>query len=507
MSLPTLQQVCARQGQRVAFRHADQTLSYAELTATVKPYAAALSAQGVRPGMRVALLCTSTPDCVFAVHALIWLGATLQPLSARQPLASLRAQLQRLGSEVLLDPTQSLPTAVDVSLPAMLKWQPSAAPAPACVRLQPAHVLTVMLTSGSTAAARPVPLTVANHLASARAVAERLQHNAEDCWLLCLPLHHIGGLAIVLRSLIVAGSLYLCGRIDARQLRRLLAAEPVISLASMVPTMLQRLLAVAPDSVASGLRALLIGGAPATAELLQQARAAALPVLPTYGMTEACSQLATLAPKQAAGVDFLQHRGLAGTALDGVELRVTDAGGKPMPLGQTGRIMVRGEMISRDMLRQQPEVAVWRQQGWLLTDDYGRITADGMLYVSHRHSDVIISGGENILRTEVEQALWQTGLLDDVAVTAVADAEWGQLVAALVVPQAAGQSSSKQAQQSLIGALLADLRQRLDPVKLPRRWCVLTALPRNENGKLQLLECQRLAAAADTFTSRRVKES
>jgi o-succinylbenzoate---CoA ligase len=491
-----LQQRCQQHPQQTAVCHAGQTLSYAELAATIKPYAAALNAQGVRAGTRVALLCETTPACVYAIHALIWLGATLQPLPARQPLAALQAQLKLLASDAVVDVTDSLNPA-DIGC-AVLRWEQAAAEPPACARLAPEHVLTELLTSGSTAAAKPVPLSVANHLASATAVAQRLQQTPDDCWLLCLPLHHIGGLAIVIRSVICGSSLYLLQRFDAVRVRRLLAANRDITLASMVPTMLQRLLADDPSELATGLRALLIGGAPAAAELLQQAQAAMLPVLPTYGMTEACSQLATLAPEHAASLDFKHARGVAGTPLPGVELCLVDAQWQAVPPAQIGRILARGAMISQAVVEQQSLPAPWHSHGWLLTDDYGWRDGAGMLHISHRRSDVIISGGENIRRDEVEQALLQTGLLADVAVIGLADAEWGQVVAALVVPHdpdptnSATDAANGLAVNELIDMLQTSLRQHLAAHKLPRRWRVLATLPRTETGKLRQQDCQRL---------------
>jgi len=486
-----LQQRCEQHPQQTAVCHAGHTLSYCQLAATIKPYVAALSAQGVRAGTRVALLCETSPACVYAIHALIWLGATLQPLSARQPLAALQAQLKLLASDAVVDVTDSLHPA-DIHCD-VLRWEQTAAEPPACARLSPGHVLTELLTSGSTAAAKPVPLTVANHLASATAVAQRLQQTPDDCWMLCLPLYHIGGLAIVIRSVICGSSLYLLERFDAVRVRWLLAANRDITLASMVPTMLQRLLADNPSEMASGLRALLIGGAPAAATLLQQAQAAALPVLPTYGMTEACSQLATLVPEYAAGLDFKHARGVAGTPLPGVELCLVDAHWQAVPPAQIGRILARGAMISEAVLEQQSQPAPWQTQGWLLTDDYGWRDDAGMLHVSHRRSDVIISGGENIRRDEVEQALLRTGLLADVAVIGLADAEWGQVVTALVVPHDPGPTNSAaEAAPGLIDALQTCLRQYLAAHKLPRRWRVLATLPRTETGKLRLQDCQRL---------------
>jgi O-succinylbenzoic acid--CoA ligase len=230
--------------------------------------------------------------------------------------------------------------------------------------------------------------------------------------------------------------------------------------------------------------------------LLQQAQAASLPVLPTYGMTEACSQLATLAPEQSAKVNFMSAQGLAGKPLSGVELSMIDAQWHTLPRGQVGRILARGEMISHARIADQSIPGRWQADGWFLTDDYGRLDADGMLYISHRHSDVIICGGENILSAEVEHALLHTGLLSDAAVVGLADAEWGQIVAALVVPHGPHTACSAASVQQLTNELEQHLRQRLDPVKIPRRWCVLAVLPRGETGKLKRQDCQRLLAVA-----------
>ena len=155
-------------------------------------------------------------------------------------------------------------------------------------------------------------------------------------------------------------------------------------------------------------------------------------------------------------------------------------------------------MISQAVVEQQSLPAPWQTQGWLLTDDYGWRDDAGMLHISHRQSDVIISGGENIRRDEVEQALLRTGLLADVAVIGLADAEWGQVVAALVVPHdpdptnSATDAANGLAVNELIAALQTSLRQHLAAHKLPRRWRVLATLPRTETGKLRQQDCQRL---------------
>jgi O-succinylbenzoic acid--CoA ligase len=274
------------------------------------------------------------------------------------------------------------------------------------------------------------------------ASAERLGVDPRDRWLCPLPLFHMGGLAVLLRSAIYGTTAIVHERFEAQRVRAALESGGVTHV-SLVPTMLRRL-REAGLSGALGLRAMLLGGGPISADLLDWATAAGLPAMPTYGMTETASQIATAAPGQRAG-----------RPLPGVELRISDE----------EEILVRGPMVAPGSLG---------PDGWLHTGDAGRLDGDGRLHIHGRLKELIVTGGENVAPAEVEQVLLAHPSVEDAAVIGLPDPEWGEAVFAFVV--AGGEAGEEE--------LLRWCRERLAGFKVPKRIELVAALPRNAAGKL-----------------------
>jgi O-succinylbenzoic acid--CoA ligase len=291
-------------------------------------------------------------------------------------------------------------------------------------------------------------LTRANHEASAIASAWNIGVDPDDRWLCVLPLHHVGGLAILWRSVIYGTTVVLHDGFDAGRVA-LAVQEGEVTLASLVPTMLRRV-REAGLSDPGRLRALLLGGGPVPRDLLEWAAATGLPVLQTYGMTETASQVATLRADEA-----VTHHGSAGRPLLGVELAI----------GEGGEILVRGPMVARGALA---------ADGWLHTGDRGHLDEDGFLHVEGRLDDVIVTGGENVAAVEVEDALLAHPSVADVAVAGRADAEWGEAVTAWVV-------LATHASDAELGA---HCRERLAGFKVPKAFVRVDELPRNAAGKV-----------------------
>jgi O-succinylbenzoic acid--CoA ligase len=215
-----------------------------------------------------------------------------------------------------------------------------------------------------------------------------------------------------------------------------------VTLVSLVPTMLDRL-RTAGLGKAPRLRAALLGGGPIAEGLLAWARDVGFPALPTYGMTETASQIATAErPEKAA------------RPLPGVELRI----------GDDREILVRGRMVAAGAL--SPD-------GWLHTGDRGSLE-DGLLRVEGRLKELIVSGGENVSPVEVEDVLVSHPAVRDAGVVGLPDAEWGEAVTAFVVLDGGVGS----------GELLDWCRERLAPYKVPKRIEQVPGLPRNAAGKL-----------------------
>jgi O-succinylbenzoic acid--CoA ligase len=299
-----------------------------------------------------------------------------------------------------------------------------------------------MHTSGTTAAPKPVLLTQGNWLASALGSAVALGLDTAERWLCPIPLTHVGGLSVPMRSAIYATTAVLHRRFDTEAvLTELMDPGRRITMVSLVPTMLARLLDAGLERPPT-LRWALLGGGPIPASLLERARLAGVPVAPSYGMTEACSQIAT-------------H----GWPLPAVELRIS--GGEP------GEVIVRGPMVS---------VGALADDGWLHTGDVGRFDERSRLQIVGRISDTIVTGGENVAPAEVEAVLLEHSAVADAAVHGRADPEWGEaVVATVVLRDGAGVPAE---------ALHAHCAARLASFKVPKRFEFAARLPRNDSGKL-----------------------
>jgi o-succinylbenzoate---CoA ligase len=297
--------------------------------------------------------------------------------------------------------------------------------------VDPDSVHSIIHTSGTTGEAKPVELTYGNHFASAMSSADNLGVDPEDRWLCPLPLFHVGGLAVLLRSAIYATTAVL--RLDVGE------ALKEVTLASLVPTQLARLRDEGYER-APALRAVLLGGGPIPARLLEWAERVGFPAVPVYGMTETSSQVVA---------------GIPGRPLRDVELSIAG----------DGEILVRGPMVARGALA---------GDAWLHTGDSGRLDDEGRLHVLGRLKELIVTGGEKVAPAEVEEALLTHPAVRDAGVVGLPDPEWGEAVTAFVVLRAPATEAD----------LIEHLRPLLAPYKLPKRIEQVPALPRNPAGKL-----------------------
>lgn len=417
----------------------DGALTYGELDEAASRAARRLAALGVRGGDRVAT--TLPPGAAFAalLHGAPRVGAALVPFSHRLPAADLGRVRESSGARVLVD----RPLEGDEADVPLRTTMDAGAP----------H--TVIHTSGTTSAPKAVVLTAGNHHASARASARALGVQVDDRWLCVLPLFHVGGLAILLRSSIYATTAVVHERFEADRVRSALE-QGEVSLASFVSTMLHRLREAGLET-APGLRAVLLGGGPIPVDLLDWARERGLPVAPTYGMTETASQIVTVPPADALRGER------SGEPLKGVRLRIAP----------DGEILVRGPMVAPGQVD---------EAGWLHTGDLGSLDSRGRLTVDGRLKDVIVTGGENVMSGRVEEALRAHPAVIDAGVAGLADAEWGERVAAWVV--VSGEVSDSE--------LAEHCRKLLAPFEVPKEIRCVSELPRNATGKLRRSELHGL---------------
>jgi O-succinylbenzoic acid--CoA ligase len=453
----------------------EQTWSYAELEAWACALAARFACAGVGPGDRVGVLADPGPQTIALIHALMAAGATLVALNTRLVAAELRGLLEDSRPRLVVASEPHVARAREAGAEALsldelesLEPQPGFAPQGE-LDLGADHA--ILFTSGTTGRPKGVCLTYANQLASARASAARLGVRPDDRWLLCMPTHHIGGLSIPLRCAIGATSVDVqTGFVPERVAARLESAP--VRLLTLVPTMLARLFEVGLARSPAALRVLLLGGGPIPAVLIEKCLARGIPTAPTYGLTEAASQVATLPP-----ADLAEAGDSAGPALPDTHLCIAGADGGPVPTGAAGEILVRGPQVMRGYLDRPEETARALAGGWLHTGDVGTLDVHGRLRVLDRREDLIVSGGENVYPAEVEAALLAHPEVREAAVIARADPTWGQRVHAVVVLAPGAASDAV--------ALDAWLRTRLAGFKRPRSYSFRDALPRTVSGKLR----------------------
>ncbi|HEY4937841.1 MAG TPA: fatty acid--CoA ligase family protein [Actinomycetota bacterium] len=312
---------------------------------------------------------------------------------------------------------------------------------PGAEAVEPGTALVVP-TSGTTGRPKGVVLTHDNLSASALATATRLELGEGDRWLCCVPPSHIAGLMVLVRARLTGADAVLHPRFDPAAI----AGEDSTNVVSLVPTMLRRLLQAGVD--VARFRWILLGGGPVPAALVAAATEAGARVVATYGMTETCS----------------------GVVYDGVPLP-----GVRVAVGEDGSIALSGPMVMRGYRLRPDETAAVLRDGWFHTSDAGEVDPSGRLRVLGRRDDLIITGGQKVLPVEVVSLLLEHPDVADAAVAGRPDDQWGQAVAAVVVPAPGSMPT--------LAALRAFVAERLAAYKAPRYLVIVEELPRGPTGK------------------------
>ncbi len=437
-------------GDQPALFAGDTVLTFADLEARARACADALAARGITAGSRVAILAQNRVETVIAVHALLAVGAAIVPIHPRLTPAEVA---------IIIDDATPALTLREGDLDALFAAAPCA-DQPWPTAIDPEAPLAIVYTSGTTGRPKGALLSRRAFLAGAAASAENLGWIHEDRWLLCMPLCHIGGLSILTRCLAARRAVILEPRFDPDAVLAAIVSRQA-TLLSVVPTMLAALLERDRVNVLAGLRAVLCGGAATPWSLLEECGRRSVPALTTYGLTEACSQAASQAPRSP----YVAERG-SGQPLPGVEVRVDGA----------GRIHLRGPTLMSGYFRGEgraPDTSSFTS-GWLDTGDLGEVDAAGRLHVHARRTDLIVTGGENVYPLEIEQCLEAQPGVRRALVFGVSDARWGQLVAAAIEVDSAFDEA----------ALAAAVGSRLAAHKRPRLVAIVEALAVTGSGKL-----------------------
>lgn len=404
-----------------------ESITFSGLRQKSRGMAHSLIESGVKQGDHVALLSNNHPLFPVFIHAISYIGAVVVLLNTRLTPSELSYQLKDADVRHLYfgagyeDIAEKSKGQLEIEL-CSLHEVPFKNEDVYSLRndLTFDDVYTMMYTSGTTGKPKAVMHTYGNHWYSAVASSLNLGVLGGDKWLICLPLFHVGGFSILMKSVIYGMPAFLLEKFNESDVHEAIMEKGVTQV-SVVSVMLQRLLErLSDESYPEAFRCMLLGGGPVPESLLQKASSKNIPVFQTYGMTETSSQIATLSPESA-----FEKLGSAGKALSLAELSIDSP-----KRGDIGEIIVRGPMVSKGYYN-----LPHRDSAYLQTGDLGYEDEDGFLYVVDRLKDIIITGGENVYPAEIESVLNALPCVREAGVTGVSDEQWGEVPVAFLVPE------------------------------------------------------------------------
>jgi o-succinylbenzoate---CoA ligase len=421
------------------------------------------------PGKSIGIM-TANREIAIMLIASSWLnGSTIVPFPTSTTDAELADQITLTGVRTFFCDSDSLelPGNMDIRVVNINRFTPATQPVEP-VTPDNDTLFGILFTSGTSGKPKAVPLKRRQMISSARAGSLSTQLNPGELWLHCLPLHHIGGLTIILRSVMYGSGVYSVTGFDVAGISDILSSDRNVKAVSLVPTQLSRLIDYPDFKTHKAFRFALIGGG-RIPDTLRKKAAGHVPVIYSYGMTETCAQIV------ASRVHETAAEGSTGRILPPNELIICDEQGNRLDHGQSGLICLRGPQVFEGYLAEDDNT--FFPNGWFNTGDYGYTDINGNLYIESRREDRIVTGGENVDPVEVENALLQIPGISDAAVIGISDDEWGHIVTAVIVTAPDFACTLK--------SLRVALKSQLADYKIPRRLEIIDELPKTALGKVK----------------------
>ncbi|KIL43948.1 o-succinylbenzoate--CoA ligase [Jeotgalibacillus soli] len=469
---------------RIAIHTAETSLTFAELLKETTAIAEKLSSLSLDPAKPVALMIRNSLDGVFLIHALQQLAIPALMVNHRLSAAEWKFQLQDSHTQLLIvddvfdEKVNSLKNELSVYTIGAVEQLNNTFVNSSLYDAADREVCSIMYTSGTTGRPKAVAQTYANHFFSAMGSALNLGMDVEDTWLCAVPLFHISGYSILMRSVIYGNSIRLYEQFDEEKIHDDIEYGRA-TMISVVTTMLLRLLAVRNGKpYHKSFRCMLLGGGPAAPHIIEECFEAGIPVFQTYGMTETASQFATLSPE-----DSRRKIGSAGKPLFTSEISIVNTYGDRCKANEVGEITVKGPNVTPGYLNHPEANETSFKEGWFYTGDIGYLDDEGFLFVLDRRSDLIISGGENIYPAEIEAVLTKHPAILEAGVVGKDDPSWGQVPVAFIVLEKGFSFNSDDYN--------AFCKESMAGYKVPKVFYVIDKLPRNASNKLLRRELKK----------------
>ncbi len=449
------------------------SLTFSELYTQSKLMAQRLGTLNLNPKDRVAILSANSLDMLVTIHALSYLDVIVVLLNNRLTSKELNYQIKNSHTKLLITTEDYLENknfdVEEIKTFPQIKTLELKEDIVLNELIDLSELWTIMYTSGTTGLPKAVGHTYGNHWWSAISSGLNLGIHADDKWLSPLPMFHVGGLSVFIKSVIYGMSVYLLPHYTKERLYEVLY-ERDITIASLVTLMLADFLECSDeDKAPEKLRAILLGGGSVPKGLLNKAKSKQIPLFQSYGMTETSSQIVTLSP-----ADNIRKLGSAGKPLMPAEVKVT------AKKNEVGEILVKGPMVISEYFNNQEATEASFTSGWLKTGDLGYLDEEGFLYIVDRRSDLIISGGENVYPTEIENILLNHPNIKEVAVVKQVDKKFGQIPVAFVVL----------AEKQFEPDLASYLKDQLARYKQPKAYYFIDKLPRTASNKVKRFELE-----------------
>ena len=441
---------------KLFFQLNERHYTFLETDDMVQVYTQSLLRENIKPQDRILIYLPSGIELVHIIFACFEIGAVAIPISPKLTKRECKIVIEKIQPKLIITNWEYKVSFTSYSLPiSPIEELPSSSGGCATVensyKQNSDDIAVIILTSGTKGIPKAVQLTYGNFETSCSNWNNFLQFEPTDQFLCCLPLHHIGGLAVLIRALLYGFSVSLVNEFQTKVVLKTMQIHPV-TIISLVPTMLKRILDLKGGLKAlQSLRWILLGGGPSPEYLLDICIREKLNIVKVYGMSETCS--GTVGFKL---LDEPSNKFYAGRPFPGAKVWT-----------ENNEIHISGPMVMKGYVSEEETDGIHNSH------DLGRIDDDNLLFLDIRRKDLIVTGGENVNPIEVEECLMNVSGISDAAVVGKDDDEWGEKVTAYIVTT------------SLENELLhSELKKSLSAYKIPKEYIQVSHIPRNELGKI-----------------------